>query len=295
MPLDAATRAMLWQLRGRKPPPDRRQWWLALTVVVLLHGLFMLLIWREMRPPAVSSVVHLRLDESMQLRFVASAPAATVKPAPAMRPPPAPPPPAPVIRTHEPAAPDAMTVQLPAPRPPPRALRLYDRDGQPLLPAQAASAPAAGSPALAGDAQIMRHTDPVKYRATRFEQYFPPPDETLGGAAVRHVVEAVVKSTAVDLPRGIHLKCTTVLGIPIPNCINPPAPPSAKEGDERLSMAPAKPLAIDPHAPAAPGVAACIAMYRAGQPLAPGCPVDTPNRSVDAELRARRAGAARHP
>ena len=295
MPLDAATRAILWQLRGRKPPPDRRQWWLALTVVVLLHGLFMLLIWQEMRPSTVSSVVHLRLDQSMQLRFVASAPAATVKPAPAMRP--APPPPEPAIRTHEPAAPDAMTVQLPVPRPPPRALRLYDRDGQPLLPAQAASAPTpeAGSPALAGDTRIMRHTDPVKYRATRFEQYFPPPGETLGGAAVRHVVEAVVKSTAVDLPRGIHLKCTTVLGIPIPNCINPPAPPSAKDGDERLSMAPARPLAIDPHAPAAPGVAACIAMYRAGQPLAPGCPVDTPNRSVDAELRARRAGAARHP
>lgn len=294
MPLDAATRAMLWQLHGRRPPPDHRQWWLALTAVVLLHGLFMLLIWHEMRPPAVSSVVHLRLDQSLQLRFVASAPAATVKPAPAMRPPPAPAPPTPAIRTHAPAAADAMTVQLPAPRPT-RALRLYDRDGQPLLPAQAAGAPAAGSPALAGDTRIMRHTDPVKYRATRFEQYFPPPDETLGGAAVRHVVEAVVKSTAVDLPRGIHLKCTTVLGIPIPNCIDPPAPPSAKEGDERLSMAPARPLAIDPHAPAPPGAEACIAMYRADRPLAPGCPVDTPDRSVDAELRTRRAGAARHP
>ncbi|MDE2156008.1 MAG: hypothetical protein KGJ32_08990 [Xanthomonadaceae bacterium] len=294
MPLDAATRTLLWRLHGRKPPPDRRQRWLALALVVLLHGLFVLLIWHEMRPPIVSSVVHLRLDQPMRLRFVASAPAATVRPVPAVRPPPAPSPPAPVIRVHEPAAADAMTVQLPAPRPV-RVLRLYDRDGQPLLPAQAASAPEPGSPALAGDTRIMRHSDPVKYRATRFEQYFPPPDETLGGAAVRHVVEAVVKSTAVDLPRGIHLKCTTVLGIPIPNCINPPAPPSAKDGDERLSMAPARPLATDPHAPAPPGAEACIAMYRAGRPLAPGCPVDTPERSVDAELRTRRAGAVQHP
>ncbi|MHB1271965.1 MAG: hypothetical protein ACYCZD_04200 [Rhodanobacter sp.] len=161
MPLDATTRALLRHRHGRKPPPDNRQRWLALTVVVLLHGLFMLLIWHEMRPPAVSTVVHLRLDQSLQLRFVASVPAAAVKPAPAMRP--------------------------------------------------------------------------------------------------------------------------------------PPAPPSAKEGDERLSMAPARPLAIDPHAPAPPGVEACIAMYRAGQPLAPGCPVDTPDRSVDAELRTRGAGAAGHP
>ncbi|MDE3072558.1 MAG: hypothetical protein KGJ63_07455 [Pseudomonadota bacterium] len=294
MPLDAATRAMLWQLRGRKSPSDRRQWWLVLPAVVLLHGLFMLLVWHEMRPPAAApTVVHLRLDQSLQLRFVASAPAATVRPAPAMRPPP---PPAPARRIHAPPAAAAMTLRLPTPGPP-RTLRLYDRDGQPLLPAQAASASTAGlaSPALSGDTRIMRHTDPVRYRATRFERYFPPPGETLGGAAVRHVVEAVVKSTAVDLPRGIHLKCTTVLGIPIPNCIDPPAPPSAKEGDERLSMAPARPLAIDPHAPAPPGVAACIAMYRAGRSLAQGCPVDTPGRSVDAELRMRRAGAAGRP
>jgi hypothetical protein len=30
-------------------------------------------------------------------------------------------------------------------------------------------------------------------------------------------------------------------------------------------------------------------MYRDGKPLAQGCPVDTPNRAVDEELRERKA------
>ena len=58
-------------------------------------------------------------------------------------------------------------------------------------------------------------------------------------------------------------------------------------------MAPAKPLDGNAHAPKKPDEAACIAMYRAGKPLAWGCPVDTPNRAVDAELRERAAGANR--
>jgi hypothetical protein len=74
---------------------------------------------------------------------------------------------------------------------------------------------------------------------------------------------------------------------------DPPAPPSAKDGDARLSMAPAKPLDGAAYAPKPPTEDACIAMYRAGKPLAWGCPVDTPNRAVDAELRERAAGAAR--
>ena len=115
----------------------------------------------------------------------------------------------------------------------------------------------------------------------------------MGGAALRHVVDAVVKDTDVDLPGGIHLKCKTVVGVPIPNCINPPSPPSAKVGDERLSMAPSKPLAPDPHAAKPPSVEACIAIYRADKPLPWGCPTDTPNRAVDAEWHDRAAGAAR--
>jgi hypothetical protein len=218
----------------------------------------------------------------------------------------------PILLTLQPAAPPPVTVpQRPAPRRPPVVKRprpevrataaaappglvLRDRTGQALLPAHAASAgvtPDYVQRAPRGDTRIMHNVDPVPYQPTRFEQYFPPPDESAGGALVRHVGEALLKTREVDLPRGVHLKCKTLLGIPTFDCMLPPAPPSAKDGDARLSMAPAKPLAVDPQAPPPPSVAACIALYRAGKPLAWGCPADTPNRAVDEELHRRAAGA----
>jgi hypothetical protein len=290
-PLDGSTQARLRQRRWREPRHDRRQHWLAIVVAVLLHALFVVAIWYGMRPRQAPTVAH-RANEVLRIRFIARSPTAVVEPPPAQN---MPPPPKPRTRPRppEPAAKDAMTLQLPTPKP--VTARLYDEHGQPLLPATAASAPEPGyvQNLPQGDARVMQHTDPIKYKATRFEKYFPPPDETAGGAAVRHVVDAVVKSKDVDLPKGVHLKCMTVLGIPTPNCINPPAPPSAKDGDERLSMAPARSLDGEAHAPKPPSVEVCIAMYRAGKPLESGCPVDTPNRSVDAELRERAAGAAR--
>lgn len=190
-----------------------------------------------------------------------------------------------------------MTVQLTTPKSDkPSHLRLYDQTGRAVLaPAPASTAPAPDyvQRKPQGDTRIMHDTDPVKYKATRFDKDFPPPDESLGGAAVRHAVDAVVKSKEVNLPGGIHLKCKTVLGIPTPICHDPPSPPSAKDGDERLNMAPV-PLAPSPHAPKPPSVEACIAMYRAGKPLVHGCPVDTPNRSVDAEMRERARQASRN-
>ena len=98
----------------------------------------------------------------------------------------------------------------------------------------------------------------------------------------------------IRLPGGVRIHCGVSLAMLAGGCGgDPPPPPSAKDGDERLSMAPAKPLGGDAHAPPKPSEEACIAMYRAGKPLAWGCPVDTPNRAVDAELRERAAGAAR--
>jgi hypothetical protein len=282
--------------RRRDDEPAReRQWrWLALVVAVVLHGLFMLAIWYGMRPPPIAAPTEMHADEVLQVRFITRVPASHAAP-PDMQAPPPPPKARALPKRSEPVAKNAMTLQVPTPKPA-AAARLYDEHGQPLLPAASASAPAPGyvQRLPQGDTRVMQHADPIKYKATRFEQYFPPPDETAGGAAVRHAVDAVVKSKDVDLPGGVHLKCMTVLGIPTPNCINPPAPPSAKDGDERLSMAPAKPLDGEAHAPKKPDEAACIAMYRAGKPLAWGCPVDTPNRAVDAELRERAAGARGH-
>lgn len=293
IPSEGSPPAMPRPPRQRAPGRDRRQHRLALVVAVLLHALFVVAIWYGMRPPSTKATGQARPDEILQVRFLARTPATIVEAPPPLQAPP-PPPPRALPRRPEPVAKDAMTLQLPTPKPA-DAARLYDEHGLPLLPAAAASAPAPGyvQHLPQGDARIMQHSSPVKYQSTRFEQYFPPPDETAGGAAVRHVIDAVVKTQEVNLPGGVHLKCMTVLGIPTPDCINPPAPPSAKDGDERLSMAPARPLDGEAHAPPKPAVEACIAMYRTGKPLVWGCPVDTPNRAVDAELRARAAGAAR--
>lgn len=287
--LDAATLTLLrqrhWRVSPRVLPWNR---WL-LGLVALLHVAMALLAWQALRPEP--RVIQAEPQQVLQVRFITHAPAEKAAPPPPIVPP--------VPQRMPPARPPtttrAMTVQLPATRPEREPAKLYDREGQPLLPAASASSATPGyvSHALQGDRRVMQHSDPIKYKATSLDKYFPPPDETLGGAALRHVVDAVVKDTDVDMPGGIHLKCKTVVGVPIPNCINPPSPPSSKDGDERLSMAPSKPLAPDPHAAKPPSVEACIAIYRADKPLPWGCPTDTPNRAVDAERRDHAAGAAR--
>lgn len=296
MSLDASTLATLRQLRWRAPVRTPRRTWFAVAVAVLLHLVFVAAIWHVMRPSPVQADAE-PADHVLRVRFITLQP-----PARPARPPAPPEPPAlpsrkpPVKHPPEPPAKDAMTLQSPTPATTPRP-RIYDRNGQPLLPPSAASSATPGyvQHLPQGDARVMEHTDPIKYQATRFDQYFPPPDESAGGAAVRHVVDAVVSTTEVNLPHGVHLKCKTILGIPTPDCMNPRTPPSAKDGDERLSMAPAQPLGGAEDAPKPPSVKACIAMYRAHKPLAWGCPVDTPNRAVDEELRARKQGAARQP
>lgn len=259
----------------------RPRWWL-LLVVVAVHLVFLLVARQALQTAAPA---QLPVAPALQARFVAIQ----------LTPRPVPPPPAhrPTPHPHTVVEPPRLDVRPAAVvAPPPVVLR--DRDGQVLLPAPAASTgttPDYVQHLPQGDTRIMHNVDPIRYRATRFEKYFPPPDETAGGALVRHVGEALIKTRDVDLPRGVHLKCKTLLGIPMFDCAMPPPPPSAKDGDARLSMAPAKPLATDPHAAPPPSVAACIAMYRAGKPLAWGCPADTPNRAVDDELHQRTAGA----
>lgn len=291
VPLDEDTRALLRAWRRRQSPREPWRFRLALGVVLALHGLFGAVVWWEMRPRPAREFVHVRLDNALQVRFVARTPSTPPAPPPALPPPPplSPPP------VHERPAKDAMTVTLPTPAAStPPAPRLFDRTGQPLLPAAAASAPA--TPGYIqrmpqGDARVMRHDDPIKYKATRFEQDFPSPHETLLGQTVRGVLRGTHtgRKKSVNLGHGIHLKCKTLFGIPTPMCVMPPAPPSRKDGDERLNMAPA-PLTKE-LTPPKRNVAECIALYRAGKPLPHGCPVDTPNRAVDAECgEARQAG-----
>jgi len=295
---------MLYQLHWRKPPRDRRRLWIGLVITLLLHVVFGFITWYEMRPrPLPPELVRVRIDNALQVRLISysSAHKPTIPP-PLVAQPPPPPPAVPPLHVshpaHEPVAKDAMTVSLPAPVPAPTPPpKLYDSNGQVLLPASAAST-ASSTPDYVqrmpqGDRQIMRNSDPIKYKPTRLEQYFPPPGETAAGAVVRHVVNTVVKTQEINLPGGVHLKCKTVLGIPTPECGIPPAAPPSTDGDERLSMA-STPLAADPHAPKPPSVEECIAIYRASKPLPYGCPVDTPSRAVDAELRERAARGSGH-
>jgi hypothetical protein len=296
-PLDGPTRALLQQMRWRKPPRDRRQLALALTVALLLHALFVLLIWHEIGVSAVPSVANVPVDNVMQVRFITHAKSSAAPPPPDMQLPPPLPRPRAVVR-REPLDKDAMTVQLPAAKPSSTPLRLFDKNGQPLLPAASASiAPEADyvQRMPQDEAKVMQHSSPVKYIATRFDRNWDKSDNSVD-QGLQKAVDATTMKHTFNLPRGVHIHCVLSPAMLAGGCGgDPPPPPSKKDGDERLSMAPTQPLATDPHPPQPPSVDACIAMYRADKPLAFGCPVDTPNRAIDAELRERAKGAASHP
>ena len=280
-------------MRWRGPWQERRWHILALVVAMLLHVLFVLVIWGEMRPLPVATP-HARPEEVLQVRFITPAQAPAVQPPPPLTPPPLTNPRVPP-KPREPVSKEAMTVELPTPKPADTA-RLFDRNGEPRLPAAAASAPTPGyvQNLPKGDMQVMQHDSPIKYQPTRFADDWNGKGNVVDNALQKLVDKTTVKKT-IQLPGGVRLHCAVSLAMLAGGCGgDPPPPPSAKDGDERLSMAPA-PLAADPNAPKPPSVEACIAMYRAGKPLAWGCPVDTPNRAVDAELHDRAAGAASHP
>lgn len=316
-PWDAATLQRLRQRRWRQGKGgDRRRLWLGVLLTLLLHGLFFALVYHEMklRPWNEPAPPH---EQVLQVRLLAAtAPPATAPP-PLENPlhatvegnqpmPPRKPKTPPPSRSRTPAlqviehapVPGAARPAEPAPAATPApasstasAPGLYGKQGQILLPAGAASSAAKPEPGYVqrqpqGDTQIMHNQDPVKYKATRFEQYFPPPGENALQSGLRKVMTPLTTKHDVDV-HGMHLKCSFLGG-----CQDPPAPPSRKDGDERLSMAPAKPLGgPDPHAAPPPSLEQCIAIYRKGDPLPYGCPVDTPDRSAEADMKAQ---AAKH-
>jgi hypothetical protein len=129
----------------------------------------------------------------------------------------------------------------------------------------------------------MQHSSPVKYQATRFDKDWGR-TSPVTDALQKAVDKTTVKHTFHPLP-GVRIHCAVSLAMLAGGCGgDPPPPPSPKDGDTRLNMAPA-PLARNPNAPKPPSLAECIAMYRAGKPLADGCPSDTPYRATDAAMR----------
>ena len=303
-PLDGSTRALLRQMRWRKTPPNRRRQGLALGIVLLLHGLFGLLTWHEMRLLRLYPVTH-RRDMALQVRLI---PQVAIRPSVEMAPFAPAPPPAPVIAAphvavkpppvHEAPAKNAMTVSMPAAPPAPApepapSPSLYDAAGQPLLPS-ASSAPPSTAPGYVqrspqGDTKVMQHDSPITYKATRFEEGF-----SHGGSSVDDALKSAVDSTTVKktfhIAPGVRIHCAVSFAALSGGCGgDPPPPPSTKSADMRLNMAPANALAPSSAVPPPPSVDECIAIYRADKPLPYGCPVDTPTRSVDAELRDRAA------
>jgi hypothetical protein len=269
-----------------------------LALVLVLHVLFALALWYAMQPkPSHIAVVQGDNDQALIVRFLdyPSKPSAAQPPAPPTPPelvPPrqmATPPVRPV--THEKPRRDAMIVQdheaTPAPAASvatPSTTSVFAKDGSVRLPPStagvSATASAEAKPAKpADDRQIMQHdSNRMHYKATRFEKYFPPPNETAGGAVGRHIGD-VIKGIANSMcdPHNPSTASNLLCGVP-------PIPPSPKEGDERLSLPPPS-LADDPHPPKPPPLSTCIAEYNDTKPLSDGCPLNTPDLAFKAEMR----------
>ena len=271
---------------------------IALTLVLLLHGLFALLLWREMQPKSQPPATAPDDNGRVLLVNMLDHPGTSLAPQPSAPPtPPAPPSirQAAPTRTrlatpHKPRR-DAMAAQThPAPAattastPAPSLLKVFNQDGSVRLPPPSANAPTTAStetkPAKpTDDRQIMQHDlNRLHYKATRFEKYFPPPNETAGGAVGRHIGDTLKKIAQSVCDPHKRSTATNLL------CGTPPIPPSPKDGDERLSMPPPS-LVGDPYPDQQVPLSTCIAEYRATKPLSSGCPIDTPDLAFKAEMR----------
>ena len=296
---DPAMVARLRQLRWREPSHGRRWAWLVWIVVALLHVMLAAMTWDAMRMHAlVPQGGATARDDVLEVRFIAAAPARPAAKAPppvALPSPPAQAIRAPAKRVAATVSKNALSVQLPAPAPAASvaAPHLYNSNGMPILPSAPASAPVPEyvQRMPQGDTQIMQHTSPVQYTATRFDKDWGRT------SAITNALEKAVKKTTVkhtfDLGHGIHIHCGISLAALAGGCGgDPPSPPSRKDGDVRLNMPP-PPLAPGPNAPRPPPLSECIALYRAGKPLINGCPSDTPSRAVDQEMREQREKQAK--
>jgi hypothetical protein len=276
--------------RWRQPTLTRQAQVLVLALVLALHMLFALILWSAMQPAPVYSdqtlIVHLLDNTSM----------------PRAAPPPAPPTLPELVSPQQAAAPrvrpeshekprhDALVIQDHATAPAtaasvatPDATSLFNKDGSirlPPAPTDISVAPSAKAKPIkpADDRQIMQHDSYVHFKPTRFDKYFPPPNETAGGAVGRHIgdaIQAIAKSMCDPNKRST---ATNLL------CGVPPLPPSPKDADERLNL-PSPSLVGDPHPIKPLPLSTCIAEYNDGKPLSYGCPINTPDLAFQAEMR----------
>ncbi|KAF1006353.1 MAG: hypothetical protein GAK28_02664 [Luteibacter sp.] len=298
-PIDPSTVAMLRAIGRRPPPRDRVRFTLALALALVFHIVLIFLVRYEMQPrPLVAFAVPTDKDEVMEVRFIEPTP-----PAPAVANAPPPPPvaePPPKVRSREATRPEPPQPKKEEPAPPAEApapaptLNLFGKDGSIAMPKAGAPTQADFVPPKPnGDAQIMSHKTTVTYKETRFEKDWAPRDENIVNQGLRKAVEKTTVKKTIDFGHGVRVNCATVFFVLPAGCSGEdPSKASAKVGDSRLNMAPAKPLASDPNAPPPPSEAECVASYRRNETVMAGCPSDTPLKAMDQENaeRAHRTG-----
>jgi hypothetical protein len=258
---------------------------LVLAAVLALHALFALMVWKAMRPPLEVG------EQSLSVRLIHVA--APPKQVPSLVVPimvsPASSPsakPKPTEKPHKELV--EASAAKPAPTPTisdnkPDASQLFSADGSIRLPPEhiqySADTPSEVKKRKPkDDSQIMEHTDFTHYQPTRFNKYFPPPNETLGGAVGRHI-DNVIKEIAKTMCDPEKRSTATNL-----LCGAPPLPPDPKNTDERLNMPPAALAGGGTPAKPVP-LSTCIDEYGEGKGLSQGCPVNTAEIIFQAQMR----------
>jgi hypothetical protein len=137
-----------------------------------------------------------------------------------------------------------------------------------------------------GDTDVMSHRSAgITYKATSFDKYWAPKNESAIDTALRRAVEKTTIKHTFNLPQGIRVECSAspLLPIALLGCGNPdpPAKPLGQEVYRRLNLPSTAAGVPTVPAPAAstPKRAAivftndaeCAAARVAGGPLPPGC------------------------
>lgn len=300
-PIDAATIAALRAIGRRPRPRDRVRFTLALAAALVFHVVLVFFVGYEMQPRRlVGFAAPDDTPDVLEVRFIerpSPAPAAAnVPPPPVVSPPPKVRSPE-ATRPEPPRPPPAEPEPASTPEAPPAHPAIFGADGSIATPIRGTdrSTPQADFVARkpTDDAHIMSRKNPVTYKETRFEKDWAPRDENALSGGMRRALEKSTLKKTFDLGHGVRVNCATVLFVlPVGCGGEDPSKAAAKDGDARLNMAPAKPLAAGPDQPAAPSEAQCIAAYRRDERVMEGCPSDTPLKAMDQENaeRSRRAG-----
>ena len=136
-----------------------------------------------------------------------------------------------------------------------------------------------------GNTDVMSHRSAgITYKATSFDKYWAPENESAIDTALRRAVEKTTVKHTFNLPQGIRVECSAspLLPIALLGCSNPdpPAKPLGQEVYRRLNLPPTASGIPTVPAPAAsarrPAVvfnndAECAAARVTGGPLPPGC------------------------